>query len=96
MKRRAISRSSTLLPAQGKSETVSESSYGHAAMLADKVGRARSSTVAHAETTNTPSTLAVRSTINAAGIRDEKCNLSAIMLIPLRKQHHLASEIHRM
>jgi len=43
-----------------------------------------------------PSTSAVRSTINPAGIRDDKRNLSAIVLIPLRKQQQLASEIHQM
>jgi hypothetical protein len=59
-------------------------------------GQARSSTVARAETTNIPSTSAVRSTINPAGIRDDKRNLSAIVLIPLRKQQQLASEIHQM
>jgi len=59
-------------------------------------GQARSSTVARAETTNIPSTSAVRSTINPAGIKDDKRNLSAMVLIPLRKQHQLDSEFHRM
>jgi hypothetical protein len=46
-------------------------------------------TAARADTTNVPSTSAVPSTINPAGIRDDKRNLFAMVLIPLRKQHFL-------
>ena len=96
MKRRVISRSSTLLPAQGRSETVLAYRLWTRRDGRPHSGQDRSLTAARADTTNVPSTSAVPSTINPAGIRDDKRNLFAMVLIPLRKQHQLASEIHQM
>jgi hypothetical protein len=95
-KRRAISRSSTLLPAQGRSETIRGYWLWTRLDARPQSGQARSSAAARADTNNTPSSSAVRSTINPAGIRDDKRSLLAMMLIPLRKQRHPIGELHHL